>query len=243
MQDIIKACRSYRRFDESDRIDRKLLTAWVDAARLVASSGNAQPLRYAIVSDERACERVFSCCAWAKALPDWPGPVPGERPSAYVVVCRDNDRTLADTFTAWDEGIAAQTIMLQAVEAGFGGCIIASFKKRSMAEALGVDADRFQPDLVLALGKPVEDVRIVDLPAGGATEYWRDEAGVHYVPKRALSSAYASAASYAISRCASRRRLRKYTIQLTPMQARLIKYTAKTQFTEPDANFAAMPAM
>ena len=167
---------------------RKLLTAWVDAARLVASSGNAQPLRYAIVSDERACERVFSCCAWAKALPDWPGPVPGERPSAYVVVCRDNDRTLADTFTAWDEGIAAQTIMLQAVEAGFGGCIIASFKKRSMAEALGVDADRFQPDLVLALGKPVEDVRIVDLPAGGATEYWRDEAGVHYVPKRALSS-------------------------------------------------------
>ena len=79
MQDIIKACRSYRRFDESDRIDRKLLTAWVDAARLVASSGNAQPLRYAIVSDERACERVFSCCAWAKALPDWPGPVPGER--------------------------------------------------------------------------------------------------------------------------------------------------------------------
>ena len=202
MQDIIKACRSYRRFDESDRIDRKLLTAWVDAARLVASSGNAQPLRYAIVSDERACERVFSCCAWAKALPDWPGPVPGERPSAYVVVCRDNDRTLADTFTAWDEGIAAQTIMLQAVEAGFGGCIIASFKKRSMAEALGVDADRFQPDLhgtaivVLSalinalkiVNKKIEDVRIVDLPAGGATEYWRDEAGVHYVPKRALSS-------------------------------------------------------
>ena len=163
MQDIIKSCRSYRRFDESDRIDRKLLAAWVDAARLVASSGNAQPLRYAIVSDERACERVFSCCAWAKALPDWPGPEPGERPSAYIVVCRDNERTLADTFTAWDEGIAAQTVMLQAVEAGFGGCI------------------------VLALGKPVEDVRIVDLPAGGATEYWRDEAGVHYVPKRALS--------------------------------------------------------
>ena len=97
VQDIIKSCRSYRRFDESDRIDRKLLAAWVDAARLVASSGNAQPLRYAIVSDERACERVFSCCAWAKALPDWPGPEPGERPSAYIVVCRDNERTLADS--------------------------------------------------------------------------------------------------------------------------------------------------
>ena len=112
MQDIIKTCRSYRRFDEADRIGNKLLTTWVDAARLVASSGNAQPLRYAIVSDEKACERVFACCAWAKALPDWPGPDAGERPSAYIVICRDNDRTLADTFTAWDEGIAAQTIML-----------------------------------------------------------------------------------------------------------------------------------
>ena len=33
----------------------------------------------------------------------------------------------------------------------------------------------------------LEDVRIVDVPAGGATEYWRDAEGVHYVPKRALS--------------------------------------------------------
>ena len=95
---------------------------------------------------------------------------------------------MAAAWPAWGGGKAAQAVRRQAVEAGFGGCIIGSFKKRSMAEALGVDADRFQPDLVLALGKPVEDVRIVDLPAGGATEYWRDEAGVHYVPKRALSS-------------------------------------------------------
>lgn len=187
MHDIIKACRSYRRFDENDRIARELITTWIDAARLVASSGNAQPLRFAIVSDERACERVFSCCAWAKALPDWPGPEPGERPSAYVVICRDNDRTLADVFTAWDEGIAAQTIMLQAVEAGYGGCIIGSLKKRSLLEALRLDESRFQPDLVLALGRPAEDVRIVDIAAGDATEYWRDTEGVHYVPKRVLS--------------------------------------------------------
>jgi hypothetical protein len=38
--------------------------------------------------------------------------------------------------------------------------------------------------LVLALGKPVEDVRIVELPADGSIRYYRDEAGVHYVPKR-----------------------------------------------------------
>lgn len=187
LHDTIATCRSYRRFNEAERIDAKLLKAWVDTARLTASSGNAQPLRFALVSDEDTCARIFACCAWAKALPDWPGPAAGERPSAYVVVCRDHDRSLADTFTAWDEGIVAQTIMLQAVDAGFGGCIIGSFKKRSLAEALAIDTDRFQPDLVLALGKPIEDVRVAPLPAGGTTAYWRDDEGVHYVPKRSLN--------------------------------------------------------
>ncbi|RNL46100.1 nitroreductase [Paraeggerthella hongkongensis] len=187
MHDLVKACRSYRRFDEATRIERSTLVSWIDAVRLVASSGNAQPLRYALVTDELACEKVFSCCAWAKALPDWPGPEPGERPSAYIVILSDCDRTLADVFTAWDEGIAAQTIMLQAVEAGYGGCILGSFKRRSLTQALGIDEDRFKPDLVLALGKPAEKVVVSTISANGATEYWRDEASVHHVPKRPLS--------------------------------------------------------
>lgn len=187
LRDIIKDCRSYRRFIEADRIAQSTLVSWVEAARLVASSGNAQPLRYAAVTDEALCERVFACCAWAKSLPDWPGPEPGERPSAYLVICRDNEFTLTDTFTAWDEGIAAQTILLQAVEAGYGGCIVGSIKKRELAEALDLDTSRYRPDLVLALGKPLEKVRIVEIPANGATEYWRDEAGIHHVPKRALA--------------------------------------------------------
>lgn len=186
LKDIVKNCRSYRRFDERERIDRKLLETWVDTARFTASSGNAQPLRFALVVEEEACADVFACCAWAKALPDWPGPAAGERPSAYLVICRDLDRALADTFTAWDEGIVAQTIMLQAVEAGYGGCIIGSFKKRSLSEVLGLNAERFQPDLVLALGKPIEDVRVASVPKSGSTAYWRDADGVHYVPKRTL---------------------------------------------------------
>lgn len=186
LRDIVRSCRSYRRFHEEESVDRKLLERWVDTARLTASSGNAQPLRFAIVDDARRAA-VFDCLAWAKALPEWDGPAPGERPSAFVAICRDTDRALTDTYTAWDEGIAAQTIMLQAAEAGFGGCIIGSFKKRSLAEALGVDGERFQPDLVLALGKPAEKVRIESLPTGGATEYWRDAESVHHVPKRSLS--------------------------------------------------------
>lgn len=187
LHDIIKTCRSYRRFDEAERIDHKTLTSWVNTARFTASSGNAQPLRFSIVSEEDTCARVFPCCIWARALPDWPGPEPGERPSAYIVIHRDNNRTLTDTLTTWDEGIVAQTIMLQAREAGYGGCIIGSFKKQSLADELDVDTSRYQPDLVLALGKPLETVCVVAIPTNGATEYWRDSSGIHYVPKRALS--------------------------------------------------------
>ena len=41
------------------------------------------------------------------------------------------------------------------------------------------------PMLVLALGKPDEEVVLTDLPEGGDSSYYRKD-GVHYVPKRAL---------------------------------------------------------
>ncbi len=186
LHDTIMACRTYRRFHEEDRIDADLLRSWVDTARFVASSGNAQTLRYAIVSEAAQCERVFSCLAWARALPNWPGPAAGERPSAYIIICQDGNRMLSDLFTARDEGIAAQTVMLQATESGYGGCIVASVKKRSLSSVLGLEDTAIQPSLVLALGKPAEEVRVAALPDDGSVSYWRDAADVHHVPKRSL---------------------------------------------------------
>jgi hypothetical protein len=40
--------------------------------------------------------------------------------------------------------------------------------------------------LVLALGKPKERVMIERVDASGDTRYWRDNEGVHHVPKRSL---------------------------------------------------------
>ena len=187
IKDIGRACRSYRRFFEDERIPRELLVDWVDTARIVASSANGQPLRYLIVDDPQGCAELFPNTAWAGALKDWPGPEEGERPSAYIIMLRDASRSLGDRFSAWDEGIAAQTIMLAATEAGFGGCMIASFKKASVAELCGVAGSAIEPSLVLALGKPKEDVRLVEVGEDGSTKYYRDAQQVHYVPKRPLS--------------------------------------------------------
>lgn len=187
IKDIAARCRSYRRFFEAERIPHELLVDWVDTARFCASSANKQPLRYLVVDEPAACAELFSNLAWAGALKEWSGPQEGERPSAYIIVLRDTERSLGDRFSAWDEGIAAQTIMLAATEAGFGGCMIASFKKKSVSEFCGVEGSALEPSLVLALGKPKEEVRIVEVGEDGSTAYYRDEAQVHYVPKRPLA--------------------------------------------------------
>jgi nitroreductase len=75
--------------------------------------------------------------------------------------------------------------MLGATERGLGGCMIGSVKRPRLRSELAIP-ERYEILLVLALGKPAETVVIEDLPADGNIDYYRDEAGVHHVPKRSL---------------------------------------------------------
>ncbi len=179
----VRTCRSYRRFDEGDPIPEALLVELVNLARVTASGANRMPLRFKPVSAAAEREAVFAQLKWAGALPEWDGPEPGERPTGYIVIC---DAGHGAT-TAVDEGIAAQTILLAAVEAGFGGCMLHAFNKANVAEALHLGED-VTPLMVIALGRPVEKVVLEPLSASpnGSTNYWRDEASVHHVPKRPL---------------------------------------------------------
>ncbi|NMC40250.1 MAG: nitroreductase family protein [Bacteroidales bacterium] len=179
--DLISRCRSYRRFDESVRVDYDFLRKLVGYARLSASGANRQPLKYLLYTSPDDCERIFPATAWAGYLPEWAGPEPGERPAAYIIVLGDTEITSNFGF---DPGIAAQSIMLGAVEAWFGGCIIASIKKDLLRNQLGIPA-RYEILLILALGKPVEKVVVEDIKDNNV-KYWRDSEKIHHVPKRTL---------------------------------------------------------
>ncbi len=182
LRDLVIRNRSYRRFDESHRIPRETLVELVDLARHTASAANRQPLKYLLSNDPRTNERIFPCLAWAAYLTDWPGPAPGERPTAYIVLLVDT-RITKDWWC--DDGIAAQTILLGAVERGLGGCMIGAVQRERLRQALGIP-EHLLIRLVIALGKPAETVVIEDLPPGGDIRYWRDAQGVHHVPKRRL---------------------------------------------------------
>jgi len=182
IKDLVLKNRSYRRFHEEVAIDRETLRVLVDLARHSASAGNMQPLKYVLSCDPAKNALVFPHLAWAGYLKEWPGPVEGERPSAYVIILGDGQITPS---FGCDHGIASQSILIGAVEKGLGGCIIASVQREDLREALKI-SPRYEILLVVALGKPRETVVIDSVAPNGDIRYWRDSHGVHHVPKRSL---------------------------------------------------------
>lgn len=183
LKDLVLKNRSYRRFYENESVSEQTLKELVDLARCTPSTVNSQALRFKLVCEPEDNKKVFETLAWAGLLKDWDGPVEGERPSAYIIILCDLSVGKDKRF---DDGIAAQTIMLGAAEKGLGGCIFGSVKRDLLAQNLNIDLEKYSVDLVLALGKPKEEVKIVNLPENGSTAYYRDENGTHYVPKRSL---------------------------------------------------------
>ncbi len=179
--DLIKKNRSYRRFHQNHAIEKTDLLAFIDLARLSASARNQQSLKYFVSNKEPLNTIIFECLAWAGYIKDWDGPADGEQPAAYIVIINDN--TIASNHFC-DEGIAAQSILLGAVEKGFGGCIIAAVNKPKLAKAINLTAN-FEILLVIALGKPLEEI-IIEEVINNDYKYWRDENQIHHVPKRKL---------------------------------------------------------
>ncbi|MDO9028574.1 MAG: nitroreductase family protein [Candidatus Roizmanbacteria bacterium] len=182
LKSLIQKNRSYRRFYEKKKIGLKILKSFIELARLSASSANLQPLKYFLSCTHETNEKTFTCLKWAGYLKDWQGPLKGERPSAYIVILGDTN--ISKGF-GYDAGIAAQSILLGAVEKGLGGCILGSIEREKLRELLKIP-QHLEILLVAALGKPKEKVVIEPLKKNGDIRYWRDKKDVHHVPKRAL---------------------------------------------------------
>ena len=189
LAELIRKNRSYRRFDQQFEIDAVTLRELVELARLSASGANRQPLKFVLSAGKEHNERIFSCLHWAGYLRDWDGPVAGERPAAYIVILGDTE---VNRSFGVDHGIAAQSIMLGATERGLGGCILGAVNREELREVLALPT-RYEILLVLALGKPSEEV-VIEEATSGNIEYWRDENEVHHVPKRSLDELILSAA-------------------------------------------------
>ena len=133
LEDLILKTRSYRRFDESARIEIETLRDLVKLARFSASGSNRQPLKFVLSCDPETNAAIFPHTRWAGYLTDWGGPAEGERPTAYIIILGDTEIREAGGV---DHGIAAQSIMLGATERGLGGCMIGSIDKPKLRKQI-----------------------------------------------------------------------------------------------------------
>jgi nitroreductase len=182
MKDLVVKNRSYRRFKQEYIIKIEVLKKLVNLARLSASANNLQPLKFILSHTPQKNTKIFQYLSWAGHLKDWDGPEEGEKPSAYIIIV--GDKKIAKTFWC-NHGIAAQSILLGATEMGLGGCMIGSIDKEKLRKALEIPS-RYEILLVLALGKPNEQIVLETVKNTGNTKYWRDKKGIHHVPKREL---------------------------------------------------------
>ena len=185
IKDLIKKNRSVRGYDNSRDVTIEELREMVDCARLSASSVNMQPLKYILVNTVDGKARVLKQVSFAAKLSTLKLPHRGSEPMAYIVICQDEQISKSETGFLRDVGIVAQSITLAATELGLGACMLGYFSPDKLRQALDL-SENLKPQLVISLGKSVEDIRIVEIEEGESTDYYRDEAGIHYVPKRKL---------------------------------------------------------
>jgi nitroreductase len=181
IRDLITKNRSYRRFDSAVKLSTEQIKKWIELARFSASGRNVQSLKYVVVTNEEVNSEIFSNLGWAGYLANWKGPEEHERPVAYIAVL--HDKSLSDNYYC-DDGIAVQSILLGAVEDGFGGCIIGTVNKRKVTKILSIP-ENLEILWLLALGKPAEECILEDVK-NNDIKYWRDENDTHHVPKRSL---------------------------------------------------------
>lgn len=175
--------RSYRRFYENEALSMETLESLAALGRIVPSASNSQAIKFMLINTPEENAKVYKTLGWAGMLSDWDGPEEGERPSAYIILLVD---LALGKNKLTDDGIIAQTILLGATAKGYGGCMLGDIRRTELSKSLGINSEKYSIDLVIALGKPKEEVVLEDITPLHGNHYYRDENAVHHVPKRSL---------------------------------------------------------
>lgn len=182
----VKLNRSYRGFNQERIVKREELESLVELARFCPSSINFQPLKFYLSCDAQTNAVIQPLTGWARRLPHLNLPREGHNPTAFIVICADKNIASNPERFMKDVGIVAQTMLLGSIDLGLGGIMIGNFSAAKVSEALQL-ADHLEPVLIVAIGKPDEEVRLTELPDSGDISYSRDEQHVTYVPKRPMN--------------------------------------------------------
>ena len=167
--------RSHRGYDANFIVREDQLRRIIAVNAKIPSARNQQVLRFRPVLSGEA-QKVLAHIRLGGALPHLHLPLPGTEPNAFIIVC---STAAEDRYVDIDLGISAQSMLLQAAEIGLNGICIGAFDKERIRQEFGL---KWEPLLILAIGRGIEKIELVPIGADGDRAYYR-EGGTHYVPK------------------------------------------------------------
>lgn len=186
--DLMVKRRSIRRF-KNIPIALSALEKCADAARLAPSGRNHQFLDFIVINDAQILPAMFDNIGGsAKLPPEQGGPRPDQTPKAYTIILINKAREGGDAarrrITLYDVGMAAENIILAALEQGIGCCPILMFNEKDIKLFLNIPDD-YEIALVIAMGIPDEEPVAEVLK--DSTNIYVDDRNVRHVPKRKLA--------------------------------------------------------
>ena len=172
---LLEKNRSHRSFDSTFKVRADQLRRIIEVVTKIPSARNQQVLRFRPVLEDEA-HKVLPHIRLGGALPELHLPEKGSEPNAFIVIC---STVPEERYVSVDMGIAAQSMLLQAVEIGLNGICIGAFDRGAVQRELLLD---LEPLLVLAIGRGTDNIRLVEINESENHSYYRRD-GAHYVPK------------------------------------------------------------
>ena len=174
---LLEKNRSYRGYRKDYVVKREMLERIVAVNAKIPCGKNQQTLRFKLVTKDTGADKVLENIKLGGMLPELHLPFEGTEPEAFIIVCGTTPETkIVDI----DLGISMQSMLLKATEMGLNGIIICAFNTAKITEVFHLP---YEPLAIVAIGKGIEKIKLVPIDENESHAYYRDEQGVHYVPK------------------------------------------------------------
>lgn len=185
--EILKGRRSIRVYDESVKISKEEMTQILEEATTAPSSLNLQPWRFVVVDSEEGKETLLPLASFNKRqvetssaviavfadyqMVDYTeeifdtaverGLMPAEVRDRQVGMIKgifnDAPKEMVKDSILLDSGLVSMQLMLVARAHGYDTNPIGGYDKANIAEALGLDKERYLPVMLLSIGKAAEE--------------------------------------------------------------------------------------
>lgn len=186
-EQLVKERRSIRVYDPEVKISKQEMHELLEEATMAPSSLNLQPWRFLVIESEEGKETLKGLAKFNKRQVEtsaaviavfvdmqsvettqeiydlavekgvMPADVRDRQVPAIQGMLKDIPKERLKTMNFLDAGLAAMQIMLSAQARGYATNPIGGFDKDHIAEAYGLDKERFEAVMLISIGKAAEE--------------------------------------------------------------------------------------